>query len=52
MGLDVIYTKLNTMSKGLVATLPATGTQEKTNYTFDDQDAWVVYFRVHKDFYP
>jgi hypothetical protein len=52
MGVDVIYTKLQTASNGLVANFAAIGAQSTGVRTVQDQDAWLGYFRVHYDFYP
>lgn len=52
MGVDVVYTQLNTASGGLVASVAGAGAQPTAIRTFDDQSAWTIQFRVHKDFYP
>ncbi len=52
LGLDVIYTHLNTASGGMITNIAATSTQPNGVRTITDQDAWTVNFRVHKDFYP
>jgi hypothetical protein len=46
VGLDIVYTKLNTASSGVILTPAAGGT------TISDQSAWVGQFRVHRNFYP
>jgi hypothetical protein len=50
LGLDVVYQKLNTASKGVVASVAGSGTQPTASRTIDDMDAVMVQFRVHRDF--
>ena len=52
MGLDVVYTHLNTALGGITGYVVGSGTQPTAIRTLSDQDAWIGYFRVHKDFYP
>jgi hypothetical protein len=52
MGLDVAYGHLNTAAGGAVGTVAGSGTQPTAVRSISDQDAWSVYFRVHRDFYP
>jgi Porin subfamily len=52
LGVDVVYTHLNTASAGMLTNIAAVGTQPAGVHTLSDQDAWIVNFRVHKDFYP
>jgi hypothetical protein len=57
MGVDVVYTKLQTASAGMTtgqgAATPAAATGQPAGLrTVQDQDAWIGYFRVHYDFYP
>jgi hypothetical protein len=52
IGLDVIYTKLQTADSGITGTFPASGTQPSTVRTIGDQSAWMAEFRVHRNFYP
>ena len=52
MGVDVVYTELDTASKGMLATVPGSGTQPTATRTFSDIGETVVQFRIHKDFYP
>jgi Porin subfamily len=53
LGLDVVYEKLETGLRGMVANYgngaetAATGPRDVT-----DQSAWMVQFRVHRNFYP
>jgi hypothetical protein len=54
IGLDVLYTKLNTASAG--ATVGGTGLAISGNnpgvFSVDDQDVWSAFFRVQRAFYP
>ena len=55
MGLDVAYLKMQSMSTsdGLIAGSAITpATTVNTVRTLNDQDNWMVRFRVHRDFYP
>lgn len=51
MGVDVLYTSLDTAFAGLGA-LNGNGAQPAGVYNFEDQDAWTVTFRVHRDIVP
>jgi hypothetical protein len=51
VGVDIVYTRLNTSSSGLAA-LPTTGTKPGGVYSINDQSAWTAEFRVHRNFYP
>ena len=52
MGLDVVYQKLETASAGVTTSVTGTGTQPTATRTISDMDAFMVQFRVHRDFYP
>jgi hypothetical protein len=52
LGLDVVYTKLNTANDGNAAFISKFDNQPTSWRSISDQDAWIVNFRVHKDFYP
>jgi len=52
VGLDVIYTKLQSASNGVAVALPANGTQPAGARTLADQSAWIAEFRIHRNFYP
>jgi hypothetical protein len=42
VGLDIVYTKLNTASDGFVSGVT----------TFKDKDAWMAHLRIQRNFYP
>ena len=52
IGVDVIYTKLNTASGGFTGTIAGSGTQPTVPRTISDQSAWIAEFRMHRNFYP
>jgi hypothetical protein len=54
LGLDVVYTHLNTASSGAVIDDSGSNTvgHPAGDLFVGDRDAWIVNFRVHKDFYP
>jgi hypothetical protein len=52
VGLDVVYTHLNTASDGATLALVANGTKPAGIYSVTDQSAWIAQFRVHRNFYP
>jgi hypothetical protein len=52
MGVDVVYTKLETSFGGLSAGFAPGGFRPPGTYVFDDQDAVSATFRVHRDFVP
>ena len=52
VGLDIVYQKLNSASAGLLATLPAAGSNPAGLHVISDQSAWVGEFRIHRNFYP
>ena len=56
MGVDVMYSGLNTMSKGGIVPTSASGFPAVNNvggnYTLKDMNAWAGTFRVHRDFLP
>jgi Porin subfamily len=52
MGVDVVYTKLQSALAGQTATFTAQGTQPAGVHSITDQDAFIGYFRVHYDFLP
>jgi hypothetical protein len=52
LGLDVVYTRLNTADDGAVIRDSAKNDHPFSSYQVGDRDAWIVNFRVHKDFYP
>jgi hypothetical protein len=54
MGVDLVYTHLNTASGGLTGLVTPAGTtgQPAGVRTVQDQDAFIGYFRVHYDFLP
>jgi len=54
IGVDVIYTKLQTASAGVggLIAIPGSGTQPAANRTIADQSAWMAEFRIHRNFYP
>ena len=52
VGLDVVYTHLNTASDGATIFLPTNSTKPAGVYSVSDQSAWTVQFRVHRNFYP
>jgi hypothetical protein len=49
VGLDVVYTKLNTAFEGY-AYLPSNGSRPAGDYRIEDQDQWTVMFRVQRNF--
>jgi hypothetical protein len=52
VGLDVIYTKLQSATNGTPVTLTANSTQVAGARTLADQSAWTAEFRIHRNFYP
>jgi len=52
MGVDVVYTKLETASAGVTGLVAGVAPIPTGVRTIADQDAWIGYFRVHYDFYP
>ena len=52
MGVDILYTSLNTASSGAVYALGANGSKPAGNYSIADQDNLAVTFRIHRDFLP
>ncbi len=52
MGLEVLYTNLNTASTSTGTIFTGSGTKPTQTYFLDDQENWSVRFRVHRDFYP
>jgi hypothetical protein len=52
IGVEVIYSHLETASKGLTTLVAGSGNQPTAVRTIDDQDAWTGRLRFHKDFYP
>jgi len=52
IGLDVIYTKLQSATNGTPVALLANGTQPAGARTLADQSAWIAEFRIHRNFYP
>jgi hypothetical protein len=52
VGVDVLYTRLDTASAGSTLTLPAVGARPGGLYTLSDQDVWSVMFRVQRNFWP
>jgi len=53
VGVDVLYTRLDTASAGTVLSLPsAVGARPAGAYTLSDQDVWSVMFRVQRNFWP
>ena len=50
IGLEVLYTKLNTAFKG-PATVAANGSRPGVTQ-IDDQDVWSAMFRWQRNFYP
>jgi hypothetical protein len=51
LGLDVVYTDLQTALSGMTATA-ASGTQPAVARVVSDQSAFIFEFRVHRNFYP
>jgi hypothetical protein len=51
VGVDVLYSRLNTADAGAVATTTLPGKQAGP-ITFADQDVWSVMFRVQRNFWP
>ncbi len=52
IGLDVIYTALQTGSNGVVGTVAGSATQPSNIRTIANQSAWTAEFRFHRNFYP
>jgi hypothetical protein len=53
IGVDVLYSKLDTMNAGSLITTPvAVGARPAGTYTLSDQDVWSVMFRVQRNFWP
>src|SRR5690242_9189911 len=52
IGVDVLWTHLNTAYKGANATLGANGARPAGVYTIDDQDVLSVMFRIQRNFLP
>ena len=52
IGLDVIYTDLQTANSGLTGIVAASGNQPAALRTTADQSAWMAEFRFHRNFYP
>jgi hypothetical protein len=52
IGVDVLWTHLNTAYKGANATLGANGARPGGVYTIDDQDIVSVMFRIQRNFLP
>ena len=53
IGLDVIYTALQTGSNGGVGSIASSGAQPaQTAGTASNQSAWTAEFRFHRNFYP
>lgn len=53
VGVDIIYTKLNTASNGVSGfTIAGSGTQPAAVRTLADQSAWMAELRVQRSFYP
>ena len=51
LGVDVVYQKLETALAGQQANF-GNGAEAASPRTVDDQSAWMVQFRVHRNFYP
>jgi hypothetical protein len=51
VGLDIVYTVLNTANGGLTNT-SSIGTSGPATRTISDQSAWIGEFRFHRNFYP
>jgi Porin subfamily len=54
LDLDVAYLKMTSMSttNGLIVGTAANPANTTTVHQLDDQNNWMVRFRVHRDFYP
>ena len=52
IGVDVLWTHLNTAYKGNLVTLAANGARPAGPYTIDDQDVISVMFRIQRNFLP
>ncbi|EJW11285.1 putative outer membrane protein [Rhodovulum sp. PH10] len=52
MGVDVLYTALDTAFAGAGSVARNGGTAIINNANFEDQDAWTFTFRVHRDIVP
>jgi len=52
IGVDIVYQRLQTASSGVVALIPASGTQPAGVRTISDQGSWMGQFRIHRNFYP
>jgi len=52
IGVDVLWTHLNTAYKGAGVILPANGARPAGVYTIDDQDILSVMFRIQRNFLP
>ena len=52
IGVDVLWTHLNTAYKGSNVTLGANGARPAGVYNIDDQDVVSVMFRIQRNFLP
>jgi Porin subfamily len=52
IGLEVLYTKLNTAYKGQALSGVAPGAPQQPVFRIDDQDVWSTFFRWQRNFYP
>ena len=52
MGIDILYSRLQTASAGATTTLAATGSQSAGIRSISDQGSWMGQFRIHRNFYP
>jgi hypothetical protein len=52
IGVDLLYTKLNTAYAGTATFTTANGARPPGPYTVEDQDDWTVMFRMQRNFLP
>jgi hypothetical protein len=52
MGVDIVYSRLQTATSGVAAVMPAAGTQPSGARSLSDQGSWMGQFRIHRNFYP
>src|SRR5262245_28315319 len=50
IGLEILYTKLNTAYRGAATVVP--GAPQQTVFALDNQEVWSTFFRWQRNFYP